>query len=255
MVAMLVAMLGVLGCSGDGKDRGGSTGGTDSTGGGTEVEPICEQPAEVSCQDEMILDLSLHDDKVSDGAVETAEDGADFVTTVDASGGGYDRYTQEPWVYIRFTETGAERVDIDDETAFESMDWDMSLRRFIVRLNGGSSGPSCVGAAPLIRQNYADISEVPDGIPYAVDAYYTEDCTIINDSSGLPGSPQVSMSGWWEYPGCVKTTMTPFLIQRADGKVLKLVVESYYGENQLECNENDSTREPGGFYILRWRFL
>jgi hypothetical protein len=219
------------------------------------LEPVCTEAVEVACIDEMILDLSLHDDKVSDGAVATTQEGEDFVTTVDASAGGYNQSTKNPWVYVKFTESGAVRVDIDDETALESMDWDMSLRRFIIRLNGGSSGPSCVGAASLLNQNYTDITSIPDGVPYALDDFYTDDCTLINDSSGLPGSPQVAMAPWWEYPGCVATTLTPFLIQLADGHVLKLVVEAYYGEDQAECNEQGSTTAEGGYYTIRWRYL
>lgn len=219
------------------------------------LTPACTEPTEVSCQDAMILDLSLHDDKVSEGAVATTTDGDDFVTTIDGSGGGYDKYTRNAWVYVKFTDQGAQKVEIDDESALESMDWDMSLRRYIVRLNSGSSGPSCVGAAALIGQDYPSVSSVPDGISYVPDDYYTDDCTLINDSSGLPGSPQVAMGPWWEYPGCVQTTGTPFLIQQVDGRVLKLVIESYYGDEQAECNNNGSTQASGGFYILRWRFL
>ncbi len=219
------------------------------------VTAVCTEPAEVSCQDAMILDLSLHDDKVSEGAVATTTEGEDFVTTVDGSGGGYDKYTRNAWVYLKFTDQGAQKVEIDDESALESMDWDMSMRRYIIRLNSGSSGPSCVGAAALIGQDYSSVAAVPDGISYVPDDYYTDDCTLINDSSGLPGSPQVAMGPWWEYPGCVKTTGTPFLIQQADGHVIKLVVESYYGADQAECNNSGSTQASGGFYILRWRFL
>lgn len=246
----MIHLLLLVACSAGSKESENTTTIQDSA-----AEPVCVDPVEVSCQDQMILDLSLHDDKVSEGAVATTADGDDFVTTVDATGGGYNQYTKNPWVYIHFTDQGAEKVEIDDDTALSSMDWDMSLRRFILRLNGGSSGPSCVGAAPLIGQEYADVSAVPDGVSFAPDAYYTGDCTIINDSSGLPGSPQVSMGSWWTYPGCVQTTFTPFLIQQADGRVLKLVVEAYYGDEQAECNNTGSTTASGGYYILRWKFL
>ena len=108
------------------------------------VEAVCTEQTELVCLDQAILDLSLQDDAVSDGAVTTTTEGDDFVTAVDASAGGYNNATSNPWVYVRFEDTGAVKVEIDDETALESMDWDMSLRRFMVRLNGGDSGPSCV---------------------------------------------------------------------------------------------------------------
>ena len=109
---------------------------------------------------------------------------------------------------------GMEKIEIDDETALESMDWDMALKRFMICLNGGSSGGSCVGSASLLEGDYASLSEIPDGLIYVQDDFYTAspDCTIINDSSGLPDSPQLALAPWWSYEECVKTTGIPNLI-------------------------------------------
>ncbi len=228
---------------------------SDSGSGGGTAAAVCTEPAEVACIDQIILDLALHDDKVSDGEVATTTDGDDFVTTADASAGGYNDAANNPWVYIKFSESGASRVDIDDETALESMDWDMALRRYIVRLNGGSSGPSCVGAATFRESTYDDLTEIPAGLSYVTDDYYTDDCTLINDSSGLPGSPQVVLGGWWEYPNCVATTGYPHLIQLADGHVIKLVIESYYASDQDDCNNSGVSGSDSGNYTLRWRMM
>ena len=219
------------------------------------LEPVCEEAVEVECIDDLILDLSLHDDEVSEGAVTTSGDGDDFVTAIDATAGGYNNATQNPWVYLKFTEDGAEKVEIDDETALESMDWDLAARRFILRLNGGSSGPSCVGAATFMESSYDELTEIPDGLSYGVDDYYTSDCTLINDSSGLPDNPQVVLGAWWEYPGCVATTGYPHLIQTADGRVLKLVVEAYYGAGQEDCNESNVPGDDSANLQVRWRWM
>lgn len=237
-----------------GDDGSGGTGATDGTGG-PDADPTCTEPVAVSCVDALISDLSLHDDKVSEGEVTTTTEGIDFVTVVDASAGGYSNATNNAWVYIKFGETGAQKVEIDDEAALESMDWDMALRRFIVRLNGGSSGPSCVGSAALLEGEYASLERVPDGIPFALDDFYTDDCTIINDSSGLPGSPQVAMGSWWSYSSCVATTGVPHLVQLADGHVLKMVVETYYGTGQEDCNSGGSGYDDSGIITLRWQML
>ena len=218
-------------------------------------EAICETPQDMTCVDALLLDLSLQDDAVSDGAVTTQTEGDDFVTLVDASAGGYNSASQNPWVYIKFTDQGAEKVEIDDESALESMDWDMSLRRFIIRLNGGTSGPSCVASATLLEGVYEDLTEVPEGLPYAVDNYYTADCTLINDSSGLPGSPQVSLGRWWEYPGCVKTTGYPHIVRLADGRTIKIRVEQYYAVDQEVCNTSDTPGSESAQILMRWRFL
>ena len=70
----------------------------------TEITPVCEDVVDVECVDDMILDLSLHDDKVSDGSVNTTEDGEDFVSTIDATAGGFGNSSNNPWVYVKFTE-------------------------------------------------------------------------------------------------------------------------------------------------------
>ena len=132
-------------------------------------EPVCTDPEPPACVDAMIQDLSLHDDKVSDATVSTTRDGDDFVTFVDASAGGYNRATSNPWTYVRFTADGAERVDLDDESALSDMTWHMAFRRFIVRLNSGDSGPSCVGAAALVGRRYDAVDAVPEGVTFLED--------------------------------------------------------------------------------------
>lgn len=253
----LLSLSALLACGDKSSDEDDTAGGEDAEtdSEADEVLPACEEPTEVSCIDQLILDLSLHDDKVSDASVDNSTDGDDFVTVVDASAGGYNQAANNPWVYVKFTPEGAERVDIDDESALESMDWDLAMRRFIVRMNGGSSGPSCVGAAALLESDYDALDAVPDGIAFAPDNYYTDDCTIVNDSSGLPGSPQVSLGSWWEYEGCVQTTGVPHLVQLADGHVLKLRIETYYGEDQDVCNETGAGGDDSGIITLRWQYL
>ncbi len=216
----------------------------------------CEA-SEPACIDEIILDLSLHDNKVSDGAVTTEADGAGFRSSIDASAGGYNNASRNPWVYVRFTETGLERVDIDDETALEDTSWHLALRRFIVRVNSGDSGPGCVGAAPLFGTAYDDVSAAPDGLTFREDDFYTEDCTIVNDSSGLPGSPQVAMGSWWSYPSsCVATTGTPFVLDLGPDGAVKLVIDEYYADGgQAECNETGATTADSGYYTMRWAAL
>lgn len=215
---------------------------------------ICEDPVDVPC-DEIYQDLSLHDDRISEGEVATTQDGADFLTTVDATAGGFGQETEHAWTYIKFTATGAEKLEINDDEALESMDWDIAARRFILRLNGGTSGPSCVGAAAFFESDYADLTEVPGGLGFVMDDYYDDECGIINDSSGLPGSPQVALAPWWEYPGCVATTDVPFLIQRADGSVLKFAVEQYYASGQETCNMNGTPGQAGATYTWRWAWV
>ncbi|MFK7931522.1 MAG: HmuY family protein [Myxococcota bacterium] len=243
-VFALAITASLAGCPGGDTDSD-----TDTDGVSTEV---CTDPTPVECLDEMILKLGLQDDKVSTGEVVTTTEGDSFVTTIDATAGGFGQSQNFPWTYIRFTATGAERVDIDDEAALESMDWHLAAKRFIVRLNGGSSGPSCVGAAPFLEKSYDELTSVPAGLRFSQDDYFTGDCTIVNDSSGLPDSPQVALAAWWEYPGCVKTTGVPFLVQLDDGSVIRLAVEQYYAQGQETCNTAETPGTGGANLKVRW---
>lgn len=218
-------------------------------------DPVCVEPKDITCEDALILQLGLQDDESSSGSVETTMDGEDFITTVDATAGGINDAPTSPWVYFRFTPDGAQKVDIPDTEALARMDWDISLRRFIIRLNGGSSGPSCVGAITLLEDSYEGVTAVPSGAAWVEDDYYTDDCTLVNDTSGLPDSPQVALGAWWSYSGCVATTMAPHLIRLASGDVVKMVVESYYASGQDGCNETGNRGTGSANITLRWSYL
>jgi hypothetical protein len=228
------------------------TGDTDDT---SATDPICEEPVSPPCIAEMVLDLSLHNDATSDGAVVNTVDSGVWTTTIDASAGGFQQAANNPWVYVRFTDSGAVRVDIDDVAALDSMEWHLSARRFILRLNGGTSGPSCVGGAPFLESTWDDLTAVPDEMTWYLDYFYTDECTIIYDSSGMPGSPQVVLAPWWYYAACVATTSVPFLIRLEDGRVIKLVVDEYYGSGQQDCNDSGVPGSSGANYTIRWMFM
>lgn len=220
----------------------------------TALPSFCANPGTVDCEDEIILDLSLHKDMISTGAITNDQDGADWVSHVDATAGGYGNSSQNPWVYARFTDTGLEKVAIDDWTALESTDWDVALKRFGIRLNSGVSGPGCVVGAALVGGSYDGVTEFNPSTALHEEAFYdTDSCTIIPDSSGL-GSPNYLMAGWWGYDSCVQTTGTPFLIL-TDTTALKLVVEAYYESGQDGCNAGQGPGTGSGHLTIRWQAL
>ncbi len=248
-----LVVLGLLAC--DGGDKGEDSGGG---GDGGATPQACEEATAVPCVDAIIADLGLQDDEVSDGAVVTSTEGEDFLTEIDASAGGYSAASTNPWVYVRFTAQGAEKVEIDDEQALEDLSWDLALRRYLIRMNGGDSGPGCVGAAALRESDYSAISAVPEGLDtdnLPQDDFYTDTCSIIEDSSGLPGSPNLALGQWWSYPGCVATSEIPFILHTNAGHVIKLVVEQYYGSGQQTCNETGTPGDDSGAIRIRWRVL
>lgn len=256
--SLLSVVLGfVLGCppgdTGPVSADSGDTAAAQDTG----PDAVCAEPTEVECVDDMISDLSLQDSKTSKGEIGTGEDGEDHLDALDASAGGYSSSSKNAYLYAKFTDSGLQKVELTDEAALESMDWDIAARRFIVRLNGGSSGPSCVGALAVEGQSYAEVTEVPDDAAYQMDDFYDKDCRIKEDSRGLPGNPDVALGAWWAYPDtCVATTDQPFLVQLADGRVAKLAIETYYADDGQEtCNADGSTTAEGGYLTVRWRFL
>jgi len=236
--------------TGDEPTSAADTTGDESSGGPIEGCALVE-PA---CIDAAIQDLSLQDDKVSDGAVASANDGGDWVSQIDASAGGTEGAAMNPWVYLRFTDAGLEKVDLDDVAALDSGDWDVAAKRYGIRANSGVSGPSCVTvAAP--GGSYAEVTAVPAASEFAAEAYYTDECVLLEDGSGLPGSPAYRMASWWGYTGCVTTSAAPFVLLLADGRAVKLVVESYYGAGQDACNESGAMGTDPAHMTWRWSFL
>ncbi|PCC75215.1 HmuY protein [Nannocystis exedens] len=243
------------GTTGAGSDTDPGTTDPPTTGGTPDpVDPNACPLVEVPCVDAAIQDLSLVDDKVSDAEVTSEQDGADWVSRIDASAGGTMAAAMNPWVYLRFTDDGLERVDLDDVAALESGAWDIAAKRFGIRVNSGSSGPSCVTVATPAG-DYADLDAAPPDAEFAPEDYYDDACALQEDGSGLPGSPAYRMASWWGYTGCVTTTGFPFALRLADGRTVKLRVEAYYETGQADCNENGTMGTGAALMTWRWSFL
>lgn len=213
----------------------------------------CSEVA-VACVDAAIAELSLQEELVSAGTVNNTRDGADWVSQVDATAGGVMVAAMNPWVYLRFTDAGLERVELDDVAALASSEWDIAAKRFGIRVNSGVSGPSCVTvAAP--GGTYAALQTAPAEASFAAEDFFTADCTLVEDDSGQPGNPAYRMAGWWGYSGCVSTTGAPYVLRLADGRTIKLVVEAYYEAGQEECNASGAMGTGAAKMTWRWGLL
>lgn len=211
----------------------------------------CEQ-VPLACEDAAIQDLSLQE-KVSMGEVSGALDGGDWVNQLDATAGGTANAAMNAWLYLRFTDDGLVKVDIDDIAALGSNAWDIAAKRYGIRVNSGSSGPSCVTVAAATGA-YAAVSAAPAESEFAAESYFGADCSLIQDSHML-GDPDYRMAAWWDYAGCVKTTGAPFVLRLGDGRAVKLVVEAYYAEGQAACNETNAMGSGSAMMTWRWAFL
>lgn len=249
-LACVVPVLSLLACG------NGSAGMPDmSMAGGA-----CTTPVAPRCTDEQIQDLTLFKDPSTRMITNTADNGG-FTSEIDATagaGGGIE--PKESFVYAKFTDTGLTPVAVGDEASFGSMAWDIAFRRFIIRLNSGLGGPSCVaGARTAANTDFETLAAEPAGLDYRTEAYYTDGCTLIPDGSGL-GSPGTALQSFWRYPGCVQMTGNVFVVRLADGRKVKLLVTRYYtAAAQQTCDDTDMLSAgqsgQGGHVEVRWAFL
>jgi len=212
-----------------------------------------------TCVDQQIAMLDLFTTVNMATITEEGTTPGTFVTHVDATAGGL--MPTDSYVYARFTPTGLMRVDVSDQDAFASTDWDVAFRRFIIRLNSGVSGPSCVlGARTAPGTTFDALTSVPSGLNYNSEVYMTPDpsCSIVPDGSGL-GSPSTVLSSFWTYPMCVSMSHNVYVIQLASGRHVKLEVMSYYDPVtiQMQCDTMHTISEPSGSGNIRvhWSFL
>jgi hypothetical protein len=217
--------------------------------------PLCEA-ATVRCVDDSIALLDLFD---TVNAAEIREEGTtagEFTTFVDATAGGMMPTTS--FVYARFTDTGLVAAALSDEDALVSQDWDIALRRFVLRVNSGVSGPSCVQVALTASgTTFESLTAPPGDAAYRAEAYLTDACEIVADGNGL-GSPATELSSFWEYPGCVAMTGNVYVLALRSGRHVKLQVVGYYSPaNQASCDTSGMVSLPSGSgsVRLRWAFL
>ncbi len=239
------------GSGGEGGDAGSGAGGQDPGG--------CTMPTEVPCSDNVILLMNLQTE-VTPGLITNVADGAGFTSHIDATAGGAFVADPDSYTYGKFTAAGLQKIDISDEQSLDSMDWDIALRRYVVRINSGHSGPSCVRAARVPGTPvYEDVTALPEGITLRTDEYFTSSCELIPDGSGLEASPATALSSYWTYPGCVQMTDNVFIVELASGERLKIQFQSFYDPPvQEQCDTQGTipmTNTGSGNFVVRWAFL
>lgn len=216
--------------------------------------PLCKA-VPPKCTDNQILDLALLK-KPSTRVITNTTDGAQYNSEIDATAGGMT--PNEAFVYARFGDFGLERVDIHDHAALDSQKWDIAFRRYVIRLNSGVSGPSCVVGGPFgAAVTFDQVVKVASSVAMAPESYYDEACKLVVDGSGLD-SPGTVLSSYWKYATCVQMTNKVFQVKLADGRHLKLAVDGYYAADaQAKCDASGNVPPgtPGAKIRLRWAWL
>jgi hypothetical protein len=232
--------------------------GSEGEGEGENLGPTCSEPRAIDCEDEVFVALDMDLDGQAPGLIDSAAAADAFEVDVDATAGGFNG--TEGWVYGRFTDDGLQKVEIADIDSLGSMDWDIAFRRFVIRVNSGFGGPSCVTAARTAADTDFDgLDDVPADLRFNEEKFMSdpETCTLVADGSGL-GSPGVVLQNWWTYPaGCVATTGNVYILSLADGRRLKMVVDQYYAGDgaQATCNETGSAAGESARIKLRYAFF
>lgn len=255
-----IALTFTLACAGR---SGGDDDDDDDDSGNDPCAPAipaqeCEPQAAVECRDQSLVDLEMAPNEVTPGLIENEPlaDGG-FHSRVDATAGGFGG--DGGYVYGKFTDDGLVKVELTDDASFDSLDWDVSFRRFVIRLNSGVGGPGCVTAARGPPELDFTCPDFDAGLlEFNAEQYMSSGtCELIPDGSGL-GSPGTVLQNFWDYPrGCVEMTGNVYFIALADGRFVKLRVTHYYSEaSQQECNETGATDSIGSGNIqLDWDFV
>lgn len=236
---LVILALLLVACGDDGGDGAtpDAAPAVDAPSGAPDAPPGCPEPTAALPHEWRPIDAT------SAGAVSTTG-GASKVTLVDATAGGPDGYPEQPYVYVDFV-NGAAKVAITDVESYSSTEWDLGLKRYVIRLNGGDSGAAGVRAAVVTSASSLDDVTVspPDGA-FASDDWATDACDLV---SGSLGEPLTALGNWYAYD--VNThRLTPhpwvFVVQLRDGSKIKLRIDSYYAD--------PSNPMRGAYYRLQW---
>jgi hypothetical protein len=254
-VGLVLALLSlsVSGChyyfeEGDDEPPAADDGGDDGRDDGPGIDGgIGDPDAAAGCDPSALLPAGwLPVAEVSSGAVDNQPDELAqevFTTVVDASAGGAAGQAEQPFVYLDLeAEDGAAAVAIDDVASFESTDWDIALKRFVIRSNSGDSGPADIEVATIQSEELREDDDVPSQL-FADDDWTSAECALLRDATT---GPRTRFSNWYEVTaGRYEPRPVLHLVRLGAGRYAEVDVVTYYGD--------EAAPGRGGVYVLRWR--
>lgn len=201
----------------------GSAGEPSGAAGETGVLPT---PSESQCQSALKQSLSLVDQASSAKVATLSETSGEARLYVDATAGGINGADENPWVYVSLSTLGP--VALTDLEALESKAWDLAFKRYLVRTNGGDSGPG-LGGALRVALDWADVDESTLGnVELPTEDWFDDECNLEIDENG---ELITTYSGWSQYDEA-QHVLAPapvvFITAAADGALYKVAIEDYY---------------------------
>ena len=202
-------------------------------GEGPDAAPGCADPTSVLVSPWTTVDT------VSTGVVAATGNAA----TVDATAGGSPNAADNPYVYLKFTADSVTKVEITDVDSYKDASWDLAIKRFVLRVNGGDSGLGGVEVAKVVAEDLADVTAAPADGEFTTDDWATDDCTL---NPGPLGEPATALSDWYGYDEAT-SRLTPkgeiYVLRRADGSAIKLDLKTFYHD------------DVSGHYEIEWGAL
>lgn len=203
------------------------------------------------CGDAVIVEWPLNN-AVTTGEVITEEMGDYRQMTIDATAGGMQGASENPFVYVRL-DTG-ERVDVTDIDALDDDTWDLAFKRIVIRTNSEDSGPGSVRVNKQSETTFEDVVDIPSHEdPFMTDLSFNEDCEPIIDSIGNlftafnhlnPFNASGSQS-WYDYGSGGAVTIGP-----VEGDIYVV-----HNQDRDEYYKVEISAWSSGEFTLRWALL
>lgn len=222
----------------------GDDGGEATAAGGVDVNPPMSCPAE---RDEVLGPV----DAVSKGEVTVLSDESGVKTLyIDATAGGPMEQENNPWIYVSFEQ--AARVDVSDPGADASTDWDLALKRPVLRTNSGDGGPGEGGLAFLKDKAFDAVTDAEaKAAMLGIEQWFDAMCVAKKDPGGYLAT---TFDGWYDYGGQTTHAVSPhpgvFVLRAGKGSALyKLEILSYY------TNPDGTEGMAGGRFLVRYKAI
>jgi hypothetical protein len=133
-----------------------------------------------------------------------------------------DARSEDMWMYFDFSRGSV--VPVDNP---QTEDWDLSIRRHVIRTNGGVTNPHGQAALLAIEgQDFSAVTSVPEKTEFVSD--------VRNKKHMYPYNPVVDK--WYNYSYTTHILVPKpivYLVRTQDGKYAKMRIVSYYCKGDI----------------------